>query len=159
VEKLFRMKGRPRDKPLPVIAGDRHAVMSVVKSVPRHAEGLMERYWPGPLTLVFEARDTVSELLTGATGKVAVRIPGEGIALDMVRYVKLPLTATSANISGLPPAVDASSLRGYFDENIDMIIDSGKAPGGSPSTIIDVTVSPHRILRQGRIIVEEGDGS
>lgn len=159
LEKLFRIKERPKDKPLPIITGDRRALMSVVKSIPRHAEGLMKKYWPGPLTLVFEARDTVPELLTGGTGKVAVRIPGQGIALEMARYVALPITATSANISGLSPAVDAFSVRNYFDDAIDMIIDCGKAPGGRPSTIIDVTVAPHRILRQGRIIVEEGDGT
>lgn len=153
VQKLFEMKQRPAAKPVPLIAGDRDTILSLVRSVPEQAEYFMAAYWPGPLTLVFEARDGLSPLLTAGTGKVAVRIPGAGPALELARILREPLTATSANLSSLPPAEDAESVAAYFQDTVDFIIDGGKTPGGRPSTILDVTVDPPRIVRQGRVIL------
>lgn len=153
VRKLFEIKKRPADKPLPIVVADIDILSSVVKEIPDQARNLMRRYWPGPLTLIFEANDNVSELLTGGTGKIAARVPGHGAALDLARSLKLPLTATSANPSSLPPAEDADAVKKYFGSTIDLIIDSGKSPGGKPSTIVDVTVDPARTLREGSILL------
>lgn len=150
---LYELKGRPADKPLPIIVGDRTVLNTVVRQVPPVAEDLMRRYWPGPLTMIFEAQETVPEVLTGGQGKVAVRIPGEGIALDLVRSLGVAVTSTSANISGEPPASEVSAIVRYFGSAIDLIIDGGTTPGGDPSTIIDVTVSPPKILRAGRLVL------
>ena len=154
VKKLFALKKRPADKPLPIIVGDRDILLSIVKKITDQAGDLMKRYWPGPLTLIFEARDTLPLLLTGGSGKVAVRIPGPGIALDMVRVLKMPVTATSANPSGGRPAITADEVLEYFGDSVDLIIDAGAAPGGMPSTIIDITVCPPVLLRRGRVVLD-----
>ncbi len=151
VKRLFVLKKRPAEKPLPIIVGDMDILVSIVKKIPEQAEGLMEKFWPGPLTLIFEAADRIPGLLTGRTGKVAIRVPGKSAALYMAESIKIPITATSANPSSLPPAEDTDAVINYFGDKVDLIIDTGKAPGGKPSTIVDVTVSPFRILREGRI--------
>ncbi len=151
LKKLYEIKNRPSDKPLPVIVGDMDTLLSIVKSVPDQAKDLMERFWPGPLTLLFNALDEVPSLLTGGTGKVAIRIPGESAALYLARALKMPITATSANPSGERPAEDIDGIVGYFSNAVDLAIDSGRTLGGKPSTILDVTVFPPEILREGRI--------
>lgn len=154
VKKLFGLKKRPVEKALPLIVGDRHTLNTCVKEIPAQAEDLMKRFWPGPLTLIFRAKEHISTLLTGNTGKIAIRIPGESVAYHMVKKLKLPITATSANPSSLPPANDAESVIRYFEEKVDLVIDAGKAPGGKPSTIVDVTVFPPNVLREGSISLQ-----
>lgn len=151
VRRLFELKKRLPDKPLPVIVNDIKVLLSIVKVIPAGANDLMNKYWPGPLTLIFEAADTIPDLLTGGTGKVAARVPGESAALDLVRALKMPVSATSANLSAKPPASDVETIIDYFEDNIELIIDAGKAPGGRPSTIVDVTMNPPKVLREGRI--------
>lgn len=151
VKSLFELKGRPPEKPLPLIVGGEEVLLSVVQCIPDQAKELIERFWPGPLTLVLKARENVSRLLTGGTGTVAVRIPGESAALYLARALRLPVTATSANPSAKPPAETAGEVIDYFGERVDLIIDAGRSPGGKPSTIVDVTVVPFRILREGRV--------
>jgi L-threonylcarbamoyladenylate synthase len=156
LERLFALKKRPLDKALPLIIWSREAVDLLVKSIPDIADHLMKRYWPGPLTLIFDALPDIPPILTGETGKVAVRIPGDRISYALVSHLKMPLTATSANLSSMPPANDADAVAEYFGEGIDLIIDGGVSPGGLPSTIMDVTVQPPKVLRFGRV---EIDGS
>ncbi len=151
IKSLFELKGRSPEKPLPLIVGDKDVLLSVVQFIPDQAKELMESFWPGPLTLVFKAREDVSHLLTGGTGNVAVRIPGDGAALYLARALRLPVTATSANPSAKPPAETAGEVIDYFGERVALIIDAGRSPGGKPSTIVDVTVVPLRILREGRV--------
>lgn len=155
VKRLFKLKGRSEDKPLPVIIGDINTLKSIVKVIPSQAERLISRHWPGPLTLIFEAIDNLPVLLTGGTGKVAVRIPGEGFALSLAHDAGFPITATSANPSSLQPAISAGEVRDYFDENVNLIVDAGKTPGGKPSTIVDITCHPPMLIRQGRLFLGE----
>ncbi len=155
VRKLFELKKRPSDKPLPLIICDKDTLFSVAKIIPDQAEQFITKYWPGALTLIFQAQDTVPPMITANTKKVAVRIPGKSLAHDLVCSLKLAITATSANISSTPPAVDAASVQHYFGDRIDLIIDGGTAPGGRPSTIVDVTVTPPDILREGSIILPQ----
>ncbi len=154
VKKLYKIKKRPAGKPLPIIVGNMNTFKTIVKVIPSQARNLMEKYWPGPLTIVFEAKGNVPELLTGGTGKVAVRIPGESAALVLANALQLPITATSANPSSKPPAEDVKEVIYYFGDSIDLIIDAGKTRGGKPSTIIDVTVIPPKVLRQGSIVLD-----
>ncbi|GBE41470.1 threonylcarbamoyl-AMP synthase [bacterium BMS3Bbin09] len=151
---LFLLKKRPIEKPLPLIVGGPEALATVVKTVPDRAIELMKRFWPGPLTIVFEAADNVSDLLTAGTGRVAVRVPGDSIALHLAREAGFPITATSANISTKPPADNPDAVLDYFGDSIDLIIDVGKTPGGRPSTIVDVTTDTLKILREGSIILQ-----
>jgi len=155
VKKLFAMKKRPSNKPLPIAVANLDVLNAIVKNIPEQANYLMQKYWPGPLTIIFEAKANIPELLTGGTGKVAVRVPGKSAAYDLVRSLELPITATSANLSSLPPAEDVDAIKKYFGNTIDLIIDAGKAPGGMPSTIVDVTVAPAATLREGSISLHE----
>jgi L-threonylcarbamoyladenylate synthase len=155
IENLYRLKCRSRNKAMPLIIGEKRMLGLIASSVTESAERLIEKFWPGPLTLLLPAKANISELLTAKTGKIAVRIPGESFALDLARSLGAPITATSANISGMPPAVNIDDVIRYFGGAIDLIIDCGKTPGGKPSTIVDVSGSKARILRAGAISAEE----
>lgn len=151
VKRLYLLKKRPSDKPVPVIVGNNDVLMSIVKSVPLQAEKLMDKFWPGPLTIIFDSQNNLPVMLTGGREKIAVRIPGNSFALAMARASDFPITATSANLSGRPPAQEPEEVADYFGDDIDLIVDCGKAPGGNPSTIIDVTATPARVLREGSV--------
>ncbi len=153
VKSLFERKIRQADKPVPVIIDTMDRLLTVASDVPEQGRILINQFWPGPLTLIFEANEQLPDLLTGGTGKVALRIPGESAALNLIRELKLPLTATSANISSFPPAEEVGQIVTYFGDKIDLIIDGGKAPGGLPSTIVDLTVDPPAILRKGPVSI------
>ncbi|MDP2157658.1 MAG: L-threonylcarbamoyladenylate synthase [Nitrospirota bacterium] len=151
LERLYNIKKRPHEKAMPLIIG-RTALLSLLTPViPEVAERLMERFWPGPLTLIFEARENLSLHITAGSGKVAVRIPGPSFALDLASHLDYPITSTSANMTGMPPAETAAQVMDYFDTAPITIVDCGKTPGNAPSTIVDVTGSEIRIVRQGMI--------
>jgi len=151
LDRLYAVKQRPQEKPMPLIIGNRGLLSSIVDSINASAESLMDRFWPGPLTLLLPARKNVSRFITAGTGRVAVRIPGESIALSLAGITGFPITATSANPSGLPPAEDAETVIEYFGDAIDLVIDAGPTPGGLPSTIVDATGDVIKILREGAI--------
>ncbi len=154
LKKLYTLKKRPLEKAMPVIVGNKDVLKSVVKSIPPQAEKLIEIFWPGALTIIFDAKDDLSELLMGSKSTIAVRIPGKGFALSLAKAANFPITATSANLSGKQPARESEKVIDYFGEHIDLIVDHGKTPGGKPSTIIDVTTTPPRVLREGSIVSE-----
>ena len=151
LKKLFELKKRQEEKPMPLIIGSRASLSMIAASVNEIAESLMDKFWPGPLTLILEAKKSLSPYLTADTGRIAVRIPGESAALYLVREAGFPITATSANPSGMPPAEDADTVIRYFGEKIDMVIDGGRTAGGLPSTIADVTEKKIKIVREGAI--------
>jgi len=151
LKKLYALKKRPLEKALPLIVGNEKILKSIVKSIPPQAEKLIKKYWPGPLTIIFYAKENLPQMLTGKKNKIAIRIPGESFALHLAKAADFPITATSANPSGKPPAQSAEEVINYFKEDIDLVVDQGKTPGGEPSTIIDVTVIPLRVLREGKI--------
>lgn len=151
LSRVYDVKQRPSEKALPLIIGDRILLSSLASSVNRTAVMLMDRFWPGPLTLIFPAVGNLSDHITGGSGTVAVRIPGESFALRLAQNALFPITSTSANISGTPPADDAEMVIGYFNGLVDLVIDGGRTPGGLPSTIVDVTREPARILREGAV--------
>jgi len=151
LRKIYEIKQRPQDKAMPLIIGERDLLSDIAVEVSSTASALMDKFWPGPLTLIIPARENVSEYITAGTHTVAVRIPGESFALRLAQTAHFPITATSANLSGLPPARDIETVLGYFGDRIDLIIDAGPAPGGLPSTIVDVRGAAPKILREGQI--------
>ncbi len=155
LKRLYELKKRMLEKALPLIVGNREVLKSIVKSVPLQAEELMKKFWPGPLTIIFDVQDSFRGLLTSSKDKVAIRIPGKSFALDLAKAADFPITATSANPSGKRPAQSAEEVMDYFGENINLLIDGNKTRGGRPSTIIDVTVSPAKIVREGSISSEQ----
>lgn len=152
LRRLYEFKKRPEDKPMPLIIGDRKSLSMIAGDVNEIAESLMDKFWPGPLTLLLKAKEGLSPYLTADTGMVAVRIPGESIALYLAREAGFPITATSANLSGMPPAEDADAVIKYFGEEIDIVIDGGRTAGGLPSTIADATGKSIKIVREGVIL-------
>lgn len=155
IERLFAMKRRPDDQPVPVVVADHRHVAMVIETIPPLATLLMSRFWPGPLTLVMSARSTVPKRLTGGTGRLGVRQPGLPLPALVAAAVGGPITATSANRSGAPPATTAATVRAAFGEEIDLVLDGGATPGGLPSTVLDVTRDPPRLVRAGRITEEQ----
>ncbi len=154
LERLYILKKRPKDKAIPLIIGERSLLTLIAETPGLLAERLMDRFWPGPLTLLIRARSDLHELIA-AGGKVAVRIPGSSFALELVRSLPFPVTATSANLSGMPPAVHPDELVACFGQALDIIVDGGETPGGRPSTIVDVKDDALEIVRTGAVPVEE----
>jgi L-threonylcarbamoyladenylate synthase len=160
LQRLYELKKRPREKAMPVIIGRRAALSGIVspewfEHVPPFVQSLMDRFWPGPLTLLIPARKGLPEYLTADTGMVAVRMPGESFALPLARHAGFPITATSANLSGTPPADSAEMVIEYFGEGVDLVIDGGQTPGGLPSTIVDVSGGRVTVVREGVIMRDE----
>lgn len=155
LERLYRVKRRPEEKAIPLILGNPTMLSRVASSTSPMAAILMSRFWPGPLTLLLPAREDLPNFLTAGSGKVAVRIPGPSFALDLARALGFPITATSANISGEPPAETADTVISYFGEALDLVVDGGSAPGGRPSTIVEVSDDRVIIHRRGAIPEEE----
>jgi L-threonylcarbamoyladenylate synthase len=151
LKKIYEIKQRPQDKAMSLIIGERDLLPVIAMGVSSTASAIMDKFWPGPLTLILPARENISEYITAGTRTVAVRIPGESFALRLAQTAHFPITATSANLSGLPPARDIETVLGYFGDRIDLIIDAGLTPGGLPSTIVDARGAALTILREGVI--------
>src|SRR3989442_8646515 len=126
---------------------------TLFRSVSARARALMARHWPGALTLVLRARPGVPEEVTAGTGTVGVRLSPHPVARGLVSALGAPVTAPSANPSGLEPPTTASAVLAYFRDAIDLVLDGGPTAGGEPSTILDTTVEPPRVLRQGAVKV------
>jgi L-threonylcarbamoyladenylate synthase len=152
VGRVFDVKGRPESRPLLVLVED-EAGAERIAEVGAHARALMTRYWPGPLTLVLHARPVVPVEVTAGTGTVGVRVPAHAVARGLARALGHPVTAPSANPTGAPPPTTAAEVLRYFDGRIALILDAGPTAGGQPSTILDVTLDPPRVLRQGAVRV------
>jgi len=151
VEKIFRIKGRNFRNPLSVIVANDREVIPLVEEIPAAAKILMQTFWPGPLTLVFRASSSVLPRLTADTGKIGIRVSSHPIARFLAAGLAGPLTATSANPSGGPECSSADAVIRTLGDLPDAVIDDGETPGGAGSTILDVTVFPPRILREGAI--------
>ena len=154
LRRLYELKQRPKEKAMPLIIGSMEALTHIAQSIPVTAERLIEKFWPGPLTILMNAVSGLSEFITSGTGKVAVRIPGKSFALELVKCLEFPVTATSANISGMPPAENPGEVVKYFPNSLDILVDGGLTPGGVASTIVDVTTERPVIVRQGKITEE-----
>ncbi len=151
LQKIFRAKGREENKPLLLLVADRSWLPGLVRNIPPRAEPLMERFWPGPLTLVFEAAAHLPSLLTAGTGKIGLRISSHPVARALVRVVGRAITATSANVSDQPSASLSGEVFQALGKKIDAILDGGKTAGGLGSTVVDVSEVPPKIIRQGAI--------
>ena len=151
IENIFAVKGRNFKNPISLIIGQADDINPLVQDVPQTAKKLMAALWPGALTIVFSATDIVSPLLTAGSGKIGLRVSSHPIAMGIVRKLKRPLTATSANLSGAPECTRASEVAEQIGDKIDAIIDLGDTPGTAGSTIVDVTCRPPVILREGAI--------
>jgi L-threonylcarbamoyladenylate synthase len=151
LEKVFRLKGRDPTNPIPVLVTDEAMLGQVVHAVSPLAKRLMERFWPGPLTLVLPARAHIPKPLINASGGIGVRISSHPIATRLVQALGRPLTATSANPSGKSPARTLLEARNYFAALIDVFIDGGPLPSARGSTVVEIQGERLTIIRAGDI--------
>ena len=154
-ERIYRVKQRPRHMPLPVLLADSAQLADIVASVPEAARCLIKHFWPGGLTLVLTKKNSLPDIITAGSSKVAVRIPDHVVPLTLIRGLGAPIIGTSANISGKPNPVTAQEVEQQIGGRVDLIIDMGRCPGGSESTVVDVTGETPVILRRGIIAEEE----
>ena len=151
VESIFNIKRRQSHRPLLVLIRDRTCLSELVREIPTKAELLMEAFWPGGITIVLPAGKQVSKRLTGNTGKIGVRVPRHPVAAAIVAQLEGPLTGTSANLSGRAGCSDISGLEEQVSAQLDGVVDAGLLKGGRGSTVIDMTIDPPQILREGTI--------
>jgi len=151
IERIYAVKERPLSMPLPLLLDDVFQLTELADSVPPLARLLMEKFWPGGLTLVLPASSSVPDFITAGGKTVAVRIPDHPVPLALIKALGTPIVGTSANLSGQPSALTADEVYSQIGAKIDFVIDGGRCPGGKESTIIDVTGETPVILREGAI--------
>ena len=151
VDTVFRLKGRKPDTPIPVLVATEAMLGQLVDDIPPLARKLMQRFWPGPLTLVLPARANVLRPLMNAGGGIGVRISSQPIAMQLVQALGRPLTATSANPSGKNPARTLREAQSYFTGKVNTFIDGGTLTSGTGSTVAEVQGERLRIIRAGDI--------
>jgi L-threonylcarbamoyladenylate synthase len=155
IEKLFVVKGRSWDKQIPLLLADAADLELVAVNISREAKALADKLWPGGLTLVVHARENVPGILRAEGDTVAVRVPDHQVPRTLVRSLGRPLAATSANASGGPNPSTAHEVDLQLGGKIGLIVDGGIVGTGSPSTVVDVSVTPPRVLRAGALRIEE----
>lgn len=148
-DRLCELKGRPEGKPLLVLLGDRSQLSGLVSAISPVADLLMDVFWPGPLTILFPAHPSLPPSVTAGTGTVGVRVSGADLLRRILSQVG-PLTGTSANRSGCPPAETAQEVQEAVGAELALILDAGRTPGGLPSTVIDAGETV-RVIREGAV--------
>lgn len=155
VDKIFVAKGRPSDNPLIIHIGSKQALEQIAKEIPSSAQALIDRFWPGPLTLVLKKKPGISEKVTAGLETVAVRMPSHPVALDLLKKVNLPIAAPSANLSGKPSPTLAKHVLADLHGRISGIVDGGPTGVGVESTVLDCTEEIPLILRPGGVTKEQ----
>jgi len=151
VDRVLSLKGRKADNPISVLVANQSMLRTLVTGIPPAAQQLMNRYWPGPLTLVLPGRTGIPKPLKNASGGVAVRISSQPIATLLVKALGRPVTATSANPSGKEPARTLEEAKTYFADQIHIYVDGGTMTSKSGSTVLEVMGNRTRIIREGEI--------
>ncbi len=155
IHRLFDAKKRRGDQPILILIPSVEHLDQYVIHVPKISRQLMKEFWPGGLTLIFEAKPHLPQELTAATGKVGVRLSSHPIATALAQAVDGPITGTSANISGQPACSSAKEVLQNLGEKVDLILDGGETAGGKGSTVLDVTMDPPVLVREGMVSREQ----
>lgn len=151
VARLRELKGREDDKPILLLISDLDQLDRFIVERSQQFNRIAEKFWPGPLTIIGKAVHELPQEITAGTGTVGVRLPNDDVVRKLVRECGGALTATSANPAGRGPARSAEEVHAYFPEGIDLIVDGGEVTVMEPSTVLDATTSPPRIVREGAI--------
>lgn len=155
VERLYEIKQRPRTQPIPVLISDYEDLPIVAQRIPPIAAELARRYWPGALTLVLPASLHLPAVLLANGDTIAVRIPNHPWLRTLIRRLGQPLAATSANRHGEPTPALASDLAVLFEHHVHLVLDDGPALVNIPSTVVDCTGPRLRVIRAGKIHLDE----
>lgn len=151
VARVFAAKRRDAAYALPLVAADVDQVSACLGQLSELGRRLASRFWPGPLTLIVPASSALAPAVSGGTGTVAVRVPAHPVARALCLACAMPLTATSANISGAPATENPDEVALALEGAVDLLVDAGRTPGGPPSTIVDASGSTAVLLRAGAI--------
>ena len=150
VQKIYEVKGRPETKPISLLVSGMADVERFCVDIPEAAYILAKNFWPGPLTMIlYRKPGLVPDIVTAGGETVGVRCPDHEMTLKLLEMAGVPLATPSANLSGMPSAKDLKSVLAYFDGKIPCAVDGGACHVGVESTIVDLTVTPYKILRQG----------
>lgn len=153
VKKIFEAKGRPQDNPLIIHVANKN-LESLVKEIPSIANKIMDRFWPGPLTLIFKKKNIIPDVTSANLDTIGVRMPSNEIALKLIESSGTPIAAPSANISGRPSPTDVERCIEDLEGKIDYILGGNRSDVGVESTILDLSVDPPCVLRPGGITLE-----
>jgi L-threonylcarbamoyladenylate synthase len=155
VSKIFIAKGRPPDNPIIVHVSRMEDLRKIASEIPPIGDQLINRFWPGPLTLLFKRRKTLPDVTVAGLDTVAVRMPRHLVALSLIHACDTPVAAPSANISGSPSPTTAEHVFSDLNGRIDLILDGGESNIGVESTVLDITCTPPIVLRPGGTPIEE----
>ena len=155
VEQIYRVKGRPETRALPILVNSVAQAIVLARDVPYTFHKLAAKFWPGPLTLLVEASTGVPLKVTAHTGNVALRWPKSAIVNALIDLIKGPITGTSGNISGQPACATAIDLLEQLGDRLPLIIDAGETPGNLASTIVRLDGDDWEVMREGVITEEE----
>ena len=151
IHRIYRLKGRKASKPLSIVISDIEMIREIVFGIPHVFWEISDKFWPGPLTIVLKASAKFPADFLGAGASVGIRLPDLPWLRKLVRETGIPITATSANISGEREVARIEEVRENFYGKVDLIVDGGKTRGNLPSTVIDLTSGDLKILREGAI--------
>jgi len=155
IQRVRSVKKRKDHKPILVIVPTIEAVAPLVREIPAAAEVLMKTFWPGALTLVFKASETVPPELMEGSSTIGVRVPSSPLCIKLLILAGVPITSTSANISGEQPQRSIKEIKTALASGVDLYLDGGTLPESKPSTVVDVSDGLPRVLREGAISVDQ----
>lgn len=154
VAKIYQAKGRPSDNPLILHIAHQEELNQLVIEIPANAQALIDKYWPGPLTVVLKRTNIVPDSVSGGLDTVAVRLPNSKVARELITFAGVPIAAPSANTSGRPSPTSAQAVFADLDGRIDAVIDAGDCDIGVESTVVDCTTPVPTLLRPGGVTLE-----
>jgi L-threonylcarbamoyladenylate synthase len=149
IHRLMLIKKRPEQNPILILISSVDDLDRYVVRVPPVAAKLIRLFWPGGLTLVFQGKENLSPMLTSGTGQIGVRLSSHPVPTELARLAGVAITGTSANVSGEPPCMSVAQVMKTIGNEIDLVIDGGETQGGKGSTVLNITVQPPEILREG----------
>ena len=155
INRIYRLKNRPTNKPINALVSSEDQLKMIVESIPYDARSIIEKFWPGPLTIILKKKTEVSDKVTSCLNTIGVRMPNNRIALEIIKKYEKPLATTSANITDKPSPLTADDVYTNFQDSLPMIIDSQEKVMGIESTIITFEPAKPQILRIGAITEEE----
>lgn len=151
VERVFAVKKRDPGKPMLILVNSVEMAAQVAETIPEASLPIIEKFWPGPLTLIFRASSCLSSRLTGGTYTVGIRYPLHPFCIKVLEVCRRPITSTSANISGEEPPRSIGEITRIFESIVDLIVDGGDVASLVPSSVVDVTGAVPRLVREGAI--------
>lgn len=154
VKKIFEAKGRPQDNPLIVHISKVKDIEKLVEEIPPIAQKLMDKFWPGPMTIILKKKDIIPNETSAGLDSIGIRMPSNKIAMELISMAGVPIAAPSANLSGKPSPTDLETCIEDLDGRVNMILGGDNSEVGVESTVIDCTINPPCILRPGGITLE-----